>query len=168
MKQLCILAICAYCAISVKAQSSICGIPFGLSYEITKSHLINKYGNAEVYENNEIWYFNRDYAGIPFWFIKFKFQSDGNSTYFNECTMGQKFKDVSSAKKFRNKLFAELSAKYDNIEIYKEKNGFLSLEGGESPIDENKSGFSVYIVRSKKQYIVFLSYGPYNYAHEEF
>ena len=42
---------------------SICGVDFGSSYESAKSILENKFGKAEIEKNNEICYFDREYAG---------------------------------------------------------------------------------------------------------
>ena len=171
MKRKLLFFLLLICSLTISAQSSICGVPFGQSYDFAKTLLQNKFGKAEIEENNELWYFERSYAEFSFGFIVFKFQSDitGN-TYFNECFMGRKFKDVSLAKTFRNKIIAKLMKKYDDVEVYTDKNKFLGAHGGTSPVDEDKYGFDVFVVNDKetKEYIVYLSYGPYNYANEEF
>nr|DAH17213.1 MAG TPA: hypothetical protein [Bacteriophage sp.] len=161
---LCLLLIVGLCT---KAQTSICGVPFGQPYDVAKSILYDKFGKADYQNHNEIWYDNKDYAGLYFGFIAFKFQAEGSRTYFNECFMGKEFSDVSLAKNFRNMICEKLQDKYDDLEIYKDSNGFLAAKGGENSINEREYGFFVYIVKNKSKYIVYLDYGPYNYANEE-
>lgn len=160
----CFMFLCTYI---VYAQSSICGVPFGQPYNVAKTHLFNKYGEPEIDDKNEIWYFERDYAGIPFEFIFFKFQSDGYLTYFNECVMGRRFDDLSLAKNFRSKIIKKLKSKYENVVVYKDNNGFIAACGGESPTNTEEYGFNVFVDHSDKTYTVFLDYGPYNYVNEE-
>lgn len=167
MKRLFLSAFMFLCTYILYAQSSICGVPFGQSYNVAKTHLFNKYGEPEIDDKNEIWYFERNYADIPFEFISFKFQSDGYLTYFNECVMGRRFEDLSLAKNFRYKIIKKLKSKYKNTIVYKDDNGFIAAYGGESPINSDEYGFSVFVVHSGKTYTVFLDYGPYNYVNEE-
>lgn len=168
MKRLYILlTVLIFVTTTTNAQHAICGVAFGQSYDVAENYLTRKFGKAEIYDHNEICYFNREYAGIPFEFIFFWFQSDGYNTYFNKCTMGREFDNIKTAKIFERKLIKELCAKYDSIDIYVDQNGYLALEGGQSPINKEKSGFCVFISSRNKKHIVFLEYGPYNYIKEE-
>lgn len=167
MKRLYVLLTVLAIATATNAQHAICGVAFGQSYDVAENHLTRKFGKAELSDHNKICYFNREYAGIPFEFIFFGFQSDGYNTYFNKCTMGREFDNIKTAKIFERILIKELCTKYDSIDIYVDKNGHLALEGGQSPINKEKSGFCVFISSRNKKHIVFLEYGPYNYIKEE-
>lgn len=168
-KSIVLIALFLYSIFSY-CQKSICGVDFGSSYETAKSILGHKFGQAEIDKDKEIWYFNRDYAGFNFSAIKFHFQSDGYNTYFNECVFCNKFNDVSLAKKFEKKLLAKLSEKYENMVSDIDDNGFLVVSGGVSPVSSGIYGFHVFVSKDDKEgeYIVFLGYGSYDYANEEF
>ena len=114
MKRLFLSAIMFLCTYVVYAQSSICGVAFGQSYDVVKIHLYNKFGEPEIDDINDIWYFERDDASIPFEFKSFKFHSYGYLTYLNECVMGRRFENLSSAKNFRYKIIKKLLSKYEN------------------------------------------------------
>lgn len=158
------------CALFAYSQKSICGVDFGSSYESAKFILESKFGKAEIDENNEICYFNREYAGFNFYAIYFHFQSDGYNSYLNKCFLTNKFKDVDLAKHFEKMILVELSQKYNNIESHIDNNGYLCAQGGTSPVSNDDYGFQVFITKDDKtkEYMVYLSYGSYNYVNENF
>lgn len=76
MKRFMLVVVLFVCTTFAYSQKSICGVDFGSSYEAAKSILEGKFGKAEVEKNNEIWYFDREYAGCQFYAIWFSFQSE--------------------------------------------------------------------------------------------
>ena len=101
MKRFMLLVVLFVCTTFAYSQKSICGVDFGSSYESAKSILENKFGKAEIEKNNEICYFDREYAGYKFYAIWFSFQSDGYNTYFNGCFFADRFTDITLAKKIQ-------------------------------------------------------------------
>lgn len=53
MKRLFLSAFMFLCTYILYAQSSICGVPFGQSYNVAKTHLFNKYGEPEIDDKND-------------------------------------------------------------------------------------------------------------------
>ena len=170
MKRFMLVVVLFVCTTFSYSQKSICGVDFGSSYEAAKSILEGKFGKAEVEKNNEICYFDREYAGYNFYAIWFSFQSDGYNTYFNECYFADRFTDITLAKKFKNILLAKLSAKYDTPTTGIDDKGLPWAIGGVSPVSDYEPGYHLFITKDDKDkfYYVHLSYGPYNYANEEF
>lgn len=170
MKRFMLVVVLFVCTTFAYSQKSICGVDFGSSYESAKPILERKFGKADFEKNNNIYYYDRNYAGFTFDVINFRFQSDGYDTYFNECSFGYKFEDITLAKKFYNILLAELSAKYDYPEIGFDKDELPWAIGGKSPAPECEPGYFLSIEKIDKDnpYYVLLRYGPYNYIKEEF
>lgn len=81
-----------------------------------------------------------------------------------------RFTDITLAKKFKNILLAKLSAKYDTPKTGIDDKGLPWAIGGESPVSDYEPGYNLFITKDDKDkfYYVYLSYGPYNYANEEF
>lgn len=169
MKRFMLVVVLFVCTTFAYSQQSICGVDFGSSYESAKNILEGKFGKAEVDKGYEIWYFNREYAGFGFYAIWFRFQSDGYNTYLNGCSFINKFKDAASAKQFKARLLARLSMKYDNIESYTDKHGWLRCQGGKSPVTDSDFAFEVFTSKSDdREYSIWLDYGNYDYVDEEF
>lgn len=150
----------------------ICGIPFGSSYEKTAEVLENKYGTSSfLSDRNTIIYDNKNYAGIYFDKILFLFQSDGYKSYLNGCVFILEASSLSDAKDKRERLYKELSWKYDMRDGV-DNNGNKYYYGGNSPVSFLDFGFSIDIVkyenRSSIPYAARLMYGRYNYVKEEF
>lgn len=92
----------------------ICGIPFGASYEDAWEILRNKYGTSSVLSDRDrIVYENKSYAGILFDRMLFLFQSDGHQSFFNGCIFALNASSLSQAKEKRDRLYDQLSWKYD-------------------------------------------------------
>ena len=149
----------------------ICGIPFGSSYEKAEEILDNKYGSSSfLSDKNTIIYLNKSYGGILFDKIMFLFQSDGYKSYMNGCVFVLEATSLSDAKEKRDRLYRNLSLKYDIVEGV-DDNGIKYYYGGRSPVPFG-IGFSIDIIKydnkSKNSYAARLMYGRYNYVVEEF
>lgn len=81
MKRFMLVVVLFVCTTFAYSQKSICGVDFGSSYESAKSILENKFGKAEIEKNNEICYFDREYAGYKFYYV---YLSYGPYNYANE------------------------------------------------------------------------------------
>ena len=149
----------------------ICGIPFGSSYEKAEEVLDNKYGSSSyLSDKNTIIYLNKSYGGILFDRIMFLFQSDGYKSYMNGCVFVLEATSLSDAKEKCDRLYRNLSLKYDIVEGV-DDNGNKFYYGGRSPVPFG-IGFSIDIIKydnkSKNSYAARLMYGQYNYVKEEF
>lgn len=153
----------------VYAQSSICGVPFGQPFDVAERLLKIKYGEPYETTYNSLKYEDVFYGGYFFNFARFGFQTDVNGTYFNECVFMSAYDDFESAKVRRESLKKTLSKSYDNLNSYKNKQGFLCYRCGESPVNDNYYGIFVKVFKAKSgRYLVAISYGPYDYVKEEF
>lgn len=149
----------------------ICGIPFGSSYEKAEEILDNKYGSSSyLSDKNTIVYLNKSYGGILFDSIMFLFQSDGYKSYMNGCVFILEATSLSDAKEKRDRLYRNLSLKYEIVEGV-DDNGNKYYYGGRSPVPFG-IGFSIDIIiydnKSRNSYAARLMYGRYNYVKEEF
>lgn len=149
----------------------ICGIPFGASYEDASKVLRNKYGTSSVVsDRNRIVYENKSYAGILFDRMLFLFQSDGYQSFFNGCIFVLEASSLSQAKEKRDRLYDQLSWKYD-IKKDTDDSGLNYYYGGNPPISFGRA-FIIDIIKydnsPKTPYAARLYYGPYNYVKEEF
>jgi hypothetical protein len=149
----------------------ICGIPFGSSYEKAEEILENKYGSSSyLSDKNTIVYLNKSYGGILFDRIMFLFQSDGYKSYMNGCVFVLEATSLNDAKEKRDRLYRNLSSKYDLYENVDE-DGNKYYYGGRPPIHYG-TGLTIDIVnisdKPKKKYVARLMYGRYNYVKEEF
>ena len=153
----------------------ICGVPFGSSYEEAKEILENKYGSPEYNpDRTVITYKCKSYAGFVFDSILFLFQSDGIHSYLNGCIFAMDAKSLSDAKRKQEMLYKKLSDKYVMYDGT-DNNGNKFYYGGFSPISDEKTGFSIEILkfpsdiaRYYSPYATRLAYGRYNYVKEEF
>lgn len=170
MKRFMLVVVLFVCTTFAYSQQSICGVDFGSSYESAKTILEGKFGKADSYENNKLYYYDREYAGFGFDAIIFTFQSDGYNTYFNDCFFGCKFTDITLAKQFHNILLTKLCAKYSYPRIGADENGLPWAIGGKSPVSGYEPGYHLFMEKDDKDksYYVCLDYGPYNYVNEEF
>lgn len=149
----------------------ICGIPFGSSYEKAEEILENKYGSSSyLSDKNTIIYLNKSYGGILFDRIMFLFQSDGYKSYMNGCVFVLDATSLNDAKEKRDRLYRNLSIKYDLYEGV-DKDGIKYYYGGRPPIHYG-IGLTIDIVKisdkPKNLYAARLMYGRYNYVEEEF
>ena len=76
-------------------------------------------------------------------------------------------------------IFPDISAEWllrGEGEMYKSNSGSVQVEAtitppqNESPVSDYEPGYNLFITKDDKDkfYYVYLSYGPYNYANEEF
>ena len=101
----------------------------------------------------------------------------------NQTTLGRQLKgeQALSAKLIEGFLhvFPDISAEWllrGEGEMYKSNSGSVQVEAtitppqNESPVSDYEPGYNLFITKDDKDkfYYVYLSYGPYNYANEEF
>lgn len=154
-------------AAEIDYTSEICGIEFGTSFEATKKMLIQKFGDDYSLDGNNLFFSNKEYAGIMFDAIIFGFQRNGFNSYFNKCVFCLYASNASEAIKKRDYLYKVLNEKY----YIKSKIGedkFKYYQGGTSPVSDEDWGFSIDVFHFDKHWSARLFYGPYNYVKEEF
>ena len=110
-------------------------------------------------------------------------QNLANEINMNQTTLGRQLKgeQALSAKLIEGFLhvFPDISAEWllrGEGEMYKSNSGSVQVEAtitppqNESPVSDYEPGYNLFITKDDKDkfYYVYLSYGPYNYANEEF
>lgn len=169
MKRLFLSAFMFLCSYIVYAQSSICGVVFGSDYDFSKTQLENKFGNSYFADENDIIYKGKEYAGFYFSTILFSFQRTLNGSYFNKCILVIECSSAQEAKTTRDILKNKFEKKYGELDTYKDANGFLYYQGGESPLNSDYYGFCIDVFKyGGRVYSARITYGPYNYLNEEF
>lgn len=169
MKRLFLASFMSLCAFVLYAQSSICGVPFGQSLDVAERLLEIKFGEPYETTYNSLKYENIFYGGYFFDHARFCFQADVNGTYFNECVFMSVYDKFEEAKIRRESLKQTLLKNYDNLNSYKNKQGFLCYRCGESPVNEKHYGIFIKVGKTDSgRYVVGIFYGPYDYVKEEF
>lgn len=169
------------------AQTEICGVKFGASFEVAQAILDQKFGQGFVTSNrNALVYNDVRYAGINWDKVTFEFQRDGSSSYCISCQMMLACGDLKLAKEARDELRDKLAKKYELKEVV-DAAGVMGYKGGVSPTDDREYGFKLTIVKNINRhldvlaavlhdiygeplidlYAVVLTYGPYSYIEEE-
>lgn len=142
MRYLVLLFMLALTLISSSAQS-VLGIPFGSSYDETKSALQNRFGKYAVHEEGGLLkLMDFEMGGFLFNFGDFEFQYGNNKTYLNAADF-QRYYPVSEkdqAIKERDYLYSLLMEKYEDeyLEEFKNEQGFKCYKFGLNPFDSTK------------------------------
>lgn len=151
---------------SSQVVNTVCGAKFGSSYSEVVGALKNVYGMTDesFYHNDNIMYFNKNFEGVLFDCLVFKFVGTNSTRKFSEALFVAGYKTDNEAFNMREKLINSMSKTF-NIKKITDSDGYVTYYGGSSPTDNSKYGFQIYIQSGDGEYpfTLILEFGPYDY-----
>ena len=169
MKKLLLCLLCMAVAVMAKAQTTVCGVDFGASYQEVENKLEKQFGSSFVDETDDakICYLNKTYEGIDWDYLMFGFVGVVHDGYLNFCVLAKRFQTSAAAVRFREKLKRKMDVKFGNIEYKGEEDGFKYYLGGVNPFDESQYGFRIAVEKEPDGiYSAGIWYGPYDITPE--
>lgn len=172
MKKFLIIFFTFVFVLGANAQTSIAGVDFGLDYDTAKLILENRFGKCDYDSDaNTLEFSNKEYAGLFFTGLRFGFQRTASKSYMNRCILFNYYETAHDAITERD-LFKDIISKKYVLDSFKDEDGFIFYRGGSNPLDKDKYGFLIDVVKlnppAKSKYCVRIYYGPYNYLNEGF
>ncbi|MBP5693815.1 MAG: hypothetical protein J6W86_08965 [Bacteroidales bacterium] len=153
-----LLILLLFLCIQTNAQTSVCGIPFGTSYERTEQMLNNKFGPSVYNSHESIIYQSILYAGFEWDFLWFGFQrnNSGNS-YFSGAIFSKNFNSYKDATNYYSKVKSAFAKSYDIItdEYTGEGENAIYCYAARSADIDYKTSVGLYVKRKPSEYHIY-------------
>lgn len=143
--------------------TEICGVKFGSSYMSAKYILEARYGKCDIEDDDDIIFLSKEYNGLNFDMIGFRF----NSSLLNHVVFSIMCETKEEARSARD-IIAEMLKKQYTLTQKVDNDGEIALWGGSSPFNPDEYGFFVAVDKvegfENYPYAAFLCFGPYGYG----